>query len=92
MLELEVVPERSLGCDQWEFILGKLLSLSLVCFDFFQLLLFSLFSSFGGCKLPHRVFVGLKSSKNVFPGWGLMISPEMEEESDTSFVFTVVLT
>ena len=24
MLELEIVPERSLGCDQWEFILGKL--------------------------------------------------------------------
>jgi len=23
MLELEVVPERSLGCEQWEFILGK---------------------------------------------------------------------
>lgn len=23
MLELEVMPERSLGCDQWEFILGK---------------------------------------------------------------------
>lgn len=23
MLELEVIPERSLGCDQWEFILGK---------------------------------------------------------------------
>ncbi|KAK6622400.1 hypothetical protein RUM44_002211 [Polyplax serrata] len=22
MLELEVIPERSLGCDQWEFILG----------------------------------------------------------------------
>lgn len=23
MLDLEVRPERSLGCDQWEFILGK---------------------------------------------------------------------
>lgn len=22
MLTLEVVPERSLGCEQWEFILG----------------------------------------------------------------------
>lgn len=22
MLELDVVPERSLGCEQWEFILG----------------------------------------------------------------------
>lgn len=24
MLELEVVPERSLGCEHWEFILGRL--------------------------------------------------------------------
>lgn len=23
MLDLEVVPERSLGCEHWEFILGK---------------------------------------------------------------------
>lgn len=23
MLDLEVIPERSLGCDNWEFILGK---------------------------------------------------------------------
>lgn len=23
MLELDVVPERSLGCEQWEFILGN---------------------------------------------------------------------
>lgn len=23
MLELELVPERSLGCDQWEFVLGE---------------------------------------------------------------------
>lgn len=23
MLDLEVVPERSLGCDNWEFILGN---------------------------------------------------------------------
>lgn len=23
MLDLEVVPERSLGCDNWEFILGE---------------------------------------------------------------------
>jgi hypothetical protein len=27
MLELEVVPERSLGCENWEFILGKQKSL-----------------------------------------------------------------
>ena len=25
MLELEVVPERSLGCEQWEFILGNII-------------------------------------------------------------------
>ena len=24
MLELEVVPERSIGCEHWEFILGRL--------------------------------------------------------------------
>lgn len=24
MLDLEIVPERSLGCEQWEFILGEL--------------------------------------------------------------------
>lgn len=23
MLDLEIVPERSLGCEQWEFILGE---------------------------------------------------------------------
>lgn len=23
MLELEIVPERSIGCEQWEFILGE---------------------------------------------------------------------
>jgi hypothetical protein len=23
MLDLEVIPERSLGCEHWEFILGK---------------------------------------------------------------------
>lgn len=23
MLDLEIVPERSLGCDGWEFILGE---------------------------------------------------------------------
>lgn len=28
MLELDVVPERSLGCEQWEFILGKFQRLS----------------------------------------------------------------
>lgn len=22
MLDLEIVPERSLGCEQWEFVLG----------------------------------------------------------------------
>lgn len=26
LLELEIVPERSLGCDSWEFILGKYFS------------------------------------------------------------------
>lgn len=25
MLALEVVPERSLGCEQWEFVVGGLL-------------------------------------------------------------------
>lgn len=25
MLDLEIVPERSLGCEQWEFVLGKFL-------------------------------------------------------------------
>lgn len=30
MLELEVVPERSIGCEQWEFILGKSLILNSV--------------------------------------------------------------
>lgn len=30
MLDLEVVPERSLGNEQWEFILGLLLT-SLIC-------------------------------------------------------------
>lgn len=25
MLDLEVVPERSLGNEQWEFVLGKLM-------------------------------------------------------------------
>lgn len=29
MLELEVVPERSLGCEHWEFILGKVVSLEI---------------------------------------------------------------
>lgn len=24
MLDLEIVPERSLGCDAWEFVLGEL--------------------------------------------------------------------
>ncbi|KYN00726.1 hypothetical protein ALC62_08408 [Cyphomyrmex costatus] len=28
MLELEVVPEKSLGCEQWEFILGKCMHFS----------------------------------------------------------------
>lgn len=23
MLELEIVPERSVGCEQWEFVLGE---------------------------------------------------------------------
>ena len=23
MLDLEVIPERSLGCEHWEFILGR---------------------------------------------------------------------
>lgn len=23
MLDLEIIPERSLGCDTWEFVLGK---------------------------------------------------------------------
>lgn len=33
MLSLEVVPERSLGCEQWEFVLGKLfLQLIVYCF------------------------------------------------------------
>lgn len=35
MLELEVVPERSLGCEQWEFILGKA-SLAILYFDTHQ--------------------------------------------------------
>lgn len=25
MLDLEIVPERSLGCEQWEFVLGRML-------------------------------------------------------------------
>jgi hypothetical protein len=28
MLDLEIVPERSLGCDAWEFVLGEILFIS----------------------------------------------------------------
>lgn len=34
MLDLEVIPERSLGCDNWEFILGKYKQRNF--FDFFS--------------------------------------------------------
>lgn len=38
MLDLEVIPERSLSCESWEFILGKwnfwLISFSYLIFQF----------------------------------------------------------
>lgn len=40
MLDLEVIPERSLGCDNWEFVLGEFISyiiISSTTKDFFIL-------------------------------------------------------
>lgn len=53
MLELEVVPERSLGCEQWEFILGESLHLSFVCFGFRNYCFSALFVK---CILPICIY------------------------------------
>lgn len=44
MLELEIVPERSIGCEQWEFILGEALIKKSFCVSvlFFNLGLITL--------------------------------------------------
>lgn len=37
MLELELIPEKSLASDQWEFTLGKAFNYAIFCFLFLAL-------------------------------------------------------
>ena len=37
MLDLEVVPERSLGNEEWEFVLGKLYFQVILCLSKFDI-------------------------------------------------------
>ncbi|KAK9511261.1 hypothetical protein O3M35_005849 [Rhynocoris fuscipes] len=71
MLELEVMPERSLGCDQWEFILGMHFSqavtilqsqvgvirgIQVLYSDSVSILIFILFS---GSLIPCKLLINL---------------------------------
>lgn len=52
MLDLEVIPERSLGCPEkaWEFILGNIFSLFFVCEKFnFRFFAMHRNAFFSGC-------------------------------------------
>lgn len=54
MLDLEIVPERSLGCDAWEFVLGK--TSRMFISNVRHLRCISM-----GCRLRNGVFIGYRS-------------------------------
>jgi hypothetical protein len=75
MLEVEVVPERSLGCDLWEFILGDYF------FFFLKQLIWYIFVTFRWKVLD----LNLKYSFNHFQGWQTFAKSFCEGQTKKKF-------